>query len=144
MVLPAIYDLYPNIILEALSVSKIKLIKCRLDFMIEIFMLYLSIPSLFNFLRLGRYSLFGEQHFRRGFEQEFDFFPFNKALLTPQIVSAYCQYRMFAFEAKKEQVREKEKQQTEATTKNLLDRVKVLEFTTSRERKLVDSTKKRK
>lgn len=28
----------------------------------------------------GRYSLFGEQRFRRNFEQWFDFFGFNKAL----------------------------------------------------------------
>jgi hypothetical protein len=32
--------------------------------MIEIFMLYLSIPSRINFPQLGRYSLFGEHRFR--------------------------------------------------------------------------------
>ena len=53
--------------------------------MIEIFMLYLSIPSRINFLQLGRYSLFGEQRFRRQFEQGFDFFGFNKALAMPWI-----------------------------------------------------------
>ena len=53
--------------------------------MIEIFMLYLSIPSRINFLQLGRYSLFGEQHFRRQFETGFDFFSFNKALSAPWI-----------------------------------------------------------
>jgi len=37
---PSIYDLYSKIVLGALSVSKIKLNKCRRDFMIEIFMLY--------------------------------------------------------------------------------------------------------
>ncbi len=37
--------------------------------MIVIFPLYLSIPSLINFLQLGRYSCFGEQRFRRQFEQ---------------------------------------------------------------------------
>ena len=36
--------------------------------MIEIFMLYLSIPSRINFLQLGRYSLFGERRFRRQFD----------------------------------------------------------------------------
>jgi len=80
MTTPAIYNLYTKIVLDALSVSKIKLNKCRRDFMIEIFLLYLSIPSRINFLKLGRYSLFGEQRFRRQFEQEFDFFSFNKAL----------------------------------------------------------------
>jgi len=85
MTIPAIYDLYAKIVLEALSVSKIKLNKCRCDFMIEIFMLYLSIPSKINFLQLGRYSSFGEQRFRRQFENGFDFFSFNKALSMPWI-----------------------------------------------------------
>ena len=85
MAIPAIYDLYSKIVLDALSVSKIKLNKCRRDFMIEIFMLYLSIPLRINFLQLGRYSLFGEQRFRRQFEQGFDFFGFNKALSMPWI-----------------------------------------------------------
>ena len=85
MATPAIYDLYSKIVLDALSVSKIKLNKCRRDFMIEIFMLYLSIPSRINFLQLGRYSPFGEQRFRRQFEERFDFFGFNKALSIPWI-----------------------------------------------------------
>ena len=80
MVTSAVYVLYSKIVLDALSVSKIKLNKCRRDFMIEIFMLYLSIPCRINFLQLGRYSRFGEQHFRRQFEEQFDFFGFNKAL----------------------------------------------------------------
>ena len=82
MATPAIYDLYSKVVLEALSVSKIKLNKCRRDFMIEIFMLYLSIPSRINFLQLGRYSRFGEQRFRGQFEQEFDF------LLQQSLVNA--------------------------------------------------------
>jgi hypothetical protein len=87
MTIPAIYVLYTKIVLEALSKSKIKLNKSRRDFIIEIFMLYLSIPSRINFLQLGRYSLFGEQRFRRQFEKEFDFFSFNKALSKPWIGS---------------------------------------------------------
>ena len=79
MAIPAIYDLYSKIVSEALSVSKIKLNKCRYNFMIEIFKLYLSIPSRINFLQLGRYSLFGEQRFRRQAEIGFDFFSYNKA-----------------------------------------------------------------
>jgi hypothetical protein len=85
MATSAIYVVYSKIVLDALSVSKIKLNKCRRDFMIEIFMLYLSIPSRINFLQLGRYSRFGEQRFRRQFEQKFDFFGFNKALSMPWI-----------------------------------------------------------
>lgn len=87
MATPAIYVLYSKIVLDALAVSKIKLKKCRRDFMIEIFMLYLSIPSRINFLQLGRYSRFGEQRFRRQFEERFDFFGFNKALSMPWIGS---------------------------------------------------------
>ena len=77
---PPIYDLYSNIVLDALSVSKIKLNKCRRDFMIEIFMLYLSIPSWINFSHLGRYNPFGGQRFHGRFKQGLDFFSFNKAM----------------------------------------------------------------
>ncbi len=97
MTTPAIYDLYSKIVLDALSVSKIKLNKCKRDFMIEIFTLYLSIPSRINFLQLGRYSPFGEQRFRRQFEQGFDFFGFNKAFCHPlfniKIVNIKCFFR---------------------------------------------------
>ena len=87
MTTPAIYSLYTKIVITALAESKIKLNKCRRDFMIEIFMLYLSIPSRINFLQLGRYSSSGEQRFRRQFEKGFDFFSFNKALAMPWIGS---------------------------------------------------------
>ena len=80
MTIPVICVLSSKIVLDALSVSKIKLKKCRGDFMIEVFMQYLSIPSRINFLQLGQYSLFGEQRFRGQFEQGFAFFSFNKAL----------------------------------------------------------------
>lgn len=51
--------------------------------MLEIFLLYLSIPGRVNFLQLGRYSRHGEQRFRRQFEKGFDFFSFNSALSRP-------------------------------------------------------------
>ena len=51
--------------------------------MIEIFMLYLSIPAKINFLQLGRYSTFGEQRFRNQSEKGFDIFCFNGALSKP-------------------------------------------------------------
>ena len=82
---PAIYDQYTKIVLDALSNAKIKINKCRKNFMLEIFMLYLSIPTRINFLQLGRYSRFGEQRFRRQFEEEFDFFYFNKAMVIPYV-----------------------------------------------------------
>ena len=87
MTIPVIYNSYSKIVLDALSISGIKLNKCRRDFMIEIFMLYLSLPSKINFLQLGRYSFFGEQRFRRQFEKGFDFFSFNKAMSLPWIGS---------------------------------------------------------
>ena len=90
MATSAIYVLYSKIAFDVFSFSKIKLNKCRRDFMIEIFMLYLSIPSRINFLQLGRYSLFGEQRFRRQFEERFDFFGFNKALSALDWQSHRC------------------------------------------------------
>ncbi len=85
MATSAIYVVYSKIVLDGLAVSKIKLNKCRRDFMIEIFMLYLSISSWINFSQLDRYSRLGEQRFLRQFEQGFDFFSFNKALSMPWI-----------------------------------------------------------
>lgn len=55
--------------------------------MLEIFMLYLSIPKRINFLQLERYSVHGEQRFRRQFEKRFNFFSFNKALTAPYLSS---------------------------------------------------------
>jgi len=52
MAIPAIHDLYIKNVHEALPVSKIKLNKYRYDFMIEIFMLSLSIPAKINVLQL--------------------------------------------------------------------------------------------
>jgi len=55
MTIPAIYNLYSKIILEALSVSQIKLNKCRRDFMIEVFILYLSILSITGYVVADAY-----------------------------------------------------------------------------------------
>jgi hypothetical protein len=82
---PAIYTQYTEIVLDAISNAKLKLNKSRRNFMFEIFMLYLSIPSRINFLQLGRYSHFGEQRFRRQFEEDFNFFAFNRAMVAPYI-----------------------------------------------------------
>ena len=79
---PAIYELYENIVLNVIESAKIKINKYRKNFMLEIFMLCLSISTRINFLQLGRYSRFGEQRFRRQFEEEFDFFSFNKAMVV--------------------------------------------------------------
>jgi len=62
--IPAIYDLYFKIVSEALSIFKKKLNNCFCNFTIEIFMLYLSIPSRINLQQLSLYSLLGEKCFR--------------------------------------------------------------------------------
>ena len=62
--------------------------------MLEIFLLYLSIPGRINFLQLGRYSRHGEQRFRRQYEKRFDFFSFNAALSDPHC----CNRRAIAFD----------------------------------------------
>jgi hypothetical protein len=54
------------------------------------------------------------------------------------IISAYCQYKTLDLETTKE----KEKLQIEIATKNLLDRVKILEFKAPHKEKIADSIKK--
>lgn len=54
--------------------------KWRKDFMIEVFMLFLSIKGRINFFQLERYGQFSEQRYRQQFEKPFDFMEFNKQL----------------------------------------------------------------
>jgi len=54
--------------------------KYRKDFLLEIFVLILSIKGKINFLQLARYGNFKEQRYRKQFEKEFDFLSFNKEL----------------------------------------------------------------
>lgn len=54
--------------------------KWRKDFMIEVFMLFLSIKGRINFFQLERYGQFTEQRYRQQFEKPFDFMEFNKQL----------------------------------------------------------------
>lgn len=82
---PAIYTLYLEIVSTALISAKLQINKCRRNFMLEIFLLYLSIPGRINFLQLGRYGRHGEQYYRRQSETGFDFFSFNAALAKPFI-----------------------------------------------------------
>ena len=82
---PAIYDLYFEIVSTALTNAKLQINKCRRNFMLDIFLLYLSIPGRINFLQLGRYGRHGEQHYRRQSEKMFAFFSFNTALARPFI-----------------------------------------------------------
>ena len=63
--------------------------KARKDFIVSVLWHILSIKDRINFLQLGRFSPYCEQTHRIHFEQEFDFFSFNK-LLTQEIVSKDC------------------------------------------------------
>lgn len=80
---PAIYAQYKEIVYVALTSAKLQLNKSKRKFMLEIFLLYLSIPSRINFLQLGRFSRSGGQRFRRQFEEESDFFSFILSLCLP-------------------------------------------------------------
>jgi hypothetical protein len=80
---PAIFNTYSEIILTALTTAKLQINKRRRNFMLDIFLLYLSIPGRINFLQSGRYSRRGEQSYRRQFEEPFDFLSFNSALSEP-------------------------------------------------------------
>ena len=57
-----------------------KINKRRKDFLIEIFVLFLSIKGRINFLQLSRYGNSKEQRYRLQFEKPFDFLEFNKRL----------------------------------------------------------------
>lgn len=55
--------------------------KRRKDFIVEVFMLFLSIKGRINFLQLSRYGKYTEQRYRQQFEKPFDFLEFNKQLV---------------------------------------------------------------
>jgi hypothetical protein len=55
---PAIYTHYTEIVLRAITDAKLKINKCKRNFMLEIFMLYLSIPNRINFQQSGRYATY--------------------------------------------------------------------------------------
>ena len=54
--------------------------KWQYDFLVEVFVLFISIKGRLNFLQLGRYGNFSEQHYRNQFNKPFDFLTFNKHL----------------------------------------------------------------
>lgn len=63
--------------------------KWRQDFLIETFMLFLSIKGRINFLQLGRYGEYTEQRYRQQFELPFDFLSFNKELVMEHGSGSY-------------------------------------------------------
>ncbi len=55
--------------------------KWHRDFLNDVLWLFLSVNAPINFLQLGRYGLYSEQHYRQQFEGDFDFFNFNAAIV---------------------------------------------------------------
>jgi hypothetical protein len=62
----------------------------RRDFLIETFILFLSIRGRINFLQLARYGKYKEQRYRQQFEKSFDFLTFNKELALSQGSGRYA------------------------------------------------------
>ena len=58
--------------------------KWRRMFLIETFILFLSIRCRINFLQLARYGKYKEQRYRQQFKKRFDFLTFNKELTLSQ------------------------------------------------------------
>ncbi len=71
---------YNNLIINILNKLP-NINKRRKDFLVEIFVLLLSIKGRINFLQLSRYGNFKEQRYRQQFEKQFDFLEFNKQLV---------------------------------------------------------------
>jgi len=62
----------------------------REDFLIETFILFLSIRGRINFLQLARYGKHKEQRYRQQFEKPFNFLAFNKELTLSQGSGRYA------------------------------------------------------
>ena len=74
------YKNYKSLIISMLdTLSNIN--QWRRDFLIETFILFLSIRGRINFLQLARYGKHKEQRYRQQFEKPFDFLTFNKELV---------------------------------------------------------------
>lgn len=55
--------------------------KCRLQFLVPLVRLYLSIRGRINFLSMERYGSYGEQTYRQHFARSVDFKTFNELLI---------------------------------------------------------------
>ena len=69
-----------NIVFSALLQMKNLNVK-RINLIMPIFSLFLSIKGSINFLQFERFGKFEEQTFRNQFEKNFDFLAFNKTLI---------------------------------------------------------------
>ena len=76
-------SLYNPLVINTLNkISTVN--KWRQTFLLETFMLFLSIKGRINFLQLERYGKYSEQRYRQQFEKTFDFLSFNKELVREQ------------------------------------------------------------
>ena len=80
--------IYKNLITRILSKMP-SINKWRQYFLIEAFLLFLSIKDRINFLQLGRHGEYTEQHYRQQFESPFDFLSFNKELVMEHGSGSY-------------------------------------------------------
>ena len=55
--------------------------KWQYDFLLEVFVLFISIKGRLNFLRLSRFGAHGEQRYGNQFSKPFDFLTFNRTLV---------------------------------------------------------------
>ena len=62
----------------------------RRSFLIETFILFMSIRGRINFLQLARYGKYKEQRYRQQFEKPFDFLSFNKEFTLSQGSGRYA------------------------------------------------------
>ncbi len=62
----------------------------RRTFLMETFILFLSIRGRINFLQLARYGKYKEQRYCQQFEKRFDFLTFNKELTLSQGSGRYA------------------------------------------------------
>jgi hypothetical protein len=72
--------IYNNLIINVLNKLP-NINKRRKDFLVEIFVLLLSVKGRINFLQLSRYGNYKEQRYRQQFEKRFNFLKFNKELV---------------------------------------------------------------
>ena len=79
MIFQAVLSVKSLIINNLTNIIKIK--KPRMDFFVEIMLLFLTIPGRMNFLQFGRYGKFGEQRYRQQFEKQFNFLNFNEQII---------------------------------------------------------------
>lgn len=83
-----------NSLINNILVSIPKLNKCRKQFIIEVFTLFLTIRGRINFLQLERFGASCEQRYRQQFEKSFPFLDFNT-----KIIQTYSsQHNIIAFD----------------------------------------------